>query len=143
MLPHTRKTDCQPVTGSALAVGDGTAKRMTPHLIGYFPKRTLRRATGWKLPPPRLDELCNVACASDEPANWTDLWLHNEMWVYDTELLAWAVATDLTNLKCLTEQASSQPYAGPGSVDQADSAELCGVFQQGFIASKHSRLLRL
>lgn len=91
---------------------------MTAQLIGYFPKCTMRRASGWNLLPAGVEELCNVACASPEPANWTELWLHNEMWAYDTEVLAWAVATDLKNLRRLTGRFFARADLQPGLVDQ-------------------------
>jgi hypothetical protein len=81
---------------------------MSPTLIGYFPKRTRRRADFGKLTPPtQIEEVCNAGCDWAGPENWIDLWLHNDMGVYDTEMLAWAVATDRENLKRLVEGRSS------------------------------------
>lgn len=82
---------------------------MDPVLIGYFPKRTIRRTNGAVWHCPVAEEVCNVACASPEPEGWVDSWLHNGMCVYDTELRAWAAATDTANLERLADQISKQP----------------------------------
>ena len=91
---------------------------MIPVPIGYFSKQTMRRSTSPDLPP-NVDELCNVACASPGPDGWIDLWLHNDMWLYDTELLAWAVATDIGNLRQLRERISARWDGVPGSFQKA------------------------
>lgn len=61
-----------------------------PILIGYFPKRTLKRPDWIKAAG--VDEVCSVStCISAGPAGWINQWLHNEMWVYETPELAWSV----------------------------------------------------
>jgi hypothetical protein len=45
-----------------------TLGTMTPTLIGYFPKYTLRRGPDFAPPQPGIEELANLACASPEPA---------------------------------------------------------------------------
>jgi hypothetical protein len=63
---------------------------VTPILIGYFPKCTLKRPD-W-LKAAGVEEVCSVStCISKEPDGWIDRWLHNEMWVYDSPELAWSV----------------------------------------------------
>ena len=63
---------------------------MTPTLIGYFPKRTLKRPD-W-LKAVSVNEVCSVStCVSDAPARWIEQWQHNQMWVYDSLELAWGV----------------------------------------------------
>src|SRR5579872_1888878 len=62
---------------------------MTPVLIGYFPKRTLKRPA-W-LPCPQDDEICSVSgCISEEPDGWIEHWRHNECWCFDSQELAWS-----------------------------------------------------
>ena len=59
-------------------------------LIGYFPKRTMKRPD-W-LKAAGVDEVCSVSdCLSEGPEDWIDQWRHNEMWVYDTVELARSV----------------------------------------------------
>ena len=68
---------------------------MTPVLIGYFPKRTMKRPE-W-LKATGVEELCSVStCLSDGPNGWVDQWRHNEMWVYDTPELAFSVVPEAT-----------------------------------------------
>lgn len=63
---------------------------MNPILIGYFPKRTLKRPD-W-LHASEVEEVCSVStCISKGPEGWIDHWRHNEMWVYDTPELALSV----------------------------------------------------
>jgi len=93
-------------------------KQMTPVLVGYFPKRSTRGLdfANEKMPTP-IEETCNVACAAPEPENWIDLWMHNEMWLYDSERRAWAVAIDDANLKHLRDQLSANWDGRPGSLE--------------------------
>jgi hypothetical protein len=66
---------------------------MTPILIGYFPKRTKRKPE-W-LEAAGVVEICSVSCCiSEEPEEWIDKWLHNDMWVYDSPELAWSVVPE-------------------------------------------------
>ena len=66
---------------------------MTPILIGYFPKRTVKRPD-W-LKSAGVEEVCSVStCVSVGPDGWIEQWQHNEMWVYDTPELAWSVVPD-------------------------------------------------
>lgn len=66
---------------------------MTPTLIGYFPKRTMKRPD-W-LPCPDVEEICSVSgCMSEEPDDWIGQWRHNECWCFDTEELAWSVVPE-------------------------------------------------
>ncbi|MBI3415804.1 MAG: hypothetical protein HY043_10900 [Verrucomicrobia bacterium] len=63
---------------------------MTPILIGYFPKRTMKRPD-W-LKAAGVEEVCSVSnCVSEDPDGWRDEWRHNEMWVYDTPELALSI----------------------------------------------------
>ena len=63
---------------------------MTPTLIGYFVKQTERRAELVKAL--KVEELCSVSCCiSKAPEGWIQRWLHNELWLYDSEELAWRV----------------------------------------------------
>lgn len=66
---------------------------VTPTLIGYFPKRTLKRPDWLKAAD--VEEVCSVStCISEAPGGWIDHWLHNEMWVYDSPELAWRVVPE-------------------------------------------------
>lgn len=66
---------------------------MTPTLIGYFPKRTLKRPD-W-LKARGLEEVCSVSnCISEGPDGWIDQWRHNDMWAYDSPELAWSVVPE-------------------------------------------------
>lgn len=63
---------------------------MTPVLAGYMPKRTLRGEEWMKGVP--FHELCTVSkCMSTEPEGWIDLWIHNELWHFDTMAIARSV----------------------------------------------------
>ncbi len=67
---------------------------MTPTLIGYFPKLTMKRPD-W-LKSVGVEEVCSVStCVSGAPDGWIDQWRHNEMWVYDTPELAWSVVPEI------------------------------------------------
>jgi hypothetical protein len=94
---------------------------MDSTLIGYFPKRSKRGSQGpWHGKPSKpypFEEICNVACAADEPDDWVDLWMHNGMWVFDTERRGWAVAIDGANLKGLRDKLSAQWDGVPGSIE--------------------------
>lgn len=91
---------------------------MQPTLIGYFPKRN---AT----PPPRsapanVLELGNVGfCDGLAPKGWVDSWLHNEFWLYDTEMLAWGVALQTDNLRRMHDELAKTWDGVRGSVQQA------------------------
>jgi len=66
---------------------------VTPTLIGYFPKRTMKKPD-W-LKSASVEEVCSAStCVSTAPDGWIDQWRHNEMWVYDTTELAWSVVPD-------------------------------------------------
>jgi hypothetical protein len=66
---------------------------MTPILIGYFPKRTLRRPD-W-LKAAGVEEICSVSsCISEDPDGWIDEWRHNDLYVYDSPDLAWSIVRD-------------------------------------------------
>jgi len=66
---------------------------MTPTLIGYFPKRTVRRPE-W-LKAAGVEEVCSVStCISEAPKGWIDEWRHNEMFLYDNPDLAWSVVPE-------------------------------------------------
>jgi hypothetical protein len=81
---------------------------MNPTLIGYFPKRTVKGGSHQAIPD-WVQEVCNVADGSPEPNDWINLWLHNEMWAYNTEILAWAVGIDRANLGRVRKQAEALP----------------------------------
>ena len=91
---------------------------MQPILIGYFPKRIA--------PPPRLvaspqvRELCNVGfCDGLAPKGWRDAWLHNEFWLYDTEMLAWGVALQTENLRRMLDELGKTWDGVRGSAQRA------------------------
>lgn len=66
---------------------------MSPTLIGYFPKRTLRHPDF--LPDTGVVEICSVSnCISKDPDEWINHWRHNEMWTYDNAEAAWSVVPD-------------------------------------------------
>lgn len=72
-----------------------------PILIGYF-SRQVDPAPKPPTAPPHVQEICNAGlCGGTVPEGWRDLWLHNEFWLYDSELLAWAVAIQTENLRRL------------------------------------------
>ncbi len=108
---------------------------MTPILIGYFPKRTMKRPE-W-LKAMSVDEVCSVSeCVSRGPANWIDNWRHNEMWVYDSPELASSVVPeaerneyDLYAYKILPvvfDEGSQQPFAVP----ELEVQPLPGAFER-------------
>ncbi len=52
-------------------------------LAGYFPKVTAVPAD-WSLPA-HLTEICSVSnCVNRAPARWVELWLHNQLWLFDS-----------------------------------------------------------
>ena len=60
---------------------------MAPTFIGYFPKKTAKRPDWLKVSG--VEQICSASnCISEEADGWIDKWLHNELWVYDTEKLA-------------------------------------------------------
>ena len=62
-------------------------------LIGYFPKKVAARPESLRVP--RVEEICSVSeCISPGPKGWVEKWLHNEMWLFDTEALALQVVPD-------------------------------------------------
>jgi hypothetical protein len=65
----------------------------TPALIGYFPKRTVRRPD-W-LRAAGVEEVCSVStCVSRGPGDWIQRWRHNALWVYDSPALAWSIVPE-------------------------------------------------
>jgi hypothetical protein len=63
---------------------------VAPTFIGYFLKRTVKRPD-W-LKNAGVEEICSVSsCISTVPDDGIDQWRHNELWVYDTEEIAWNV----------------------------------------------------
>ncbi|MEO8427798.1 MAG: hypothetical protein ABI651_11875 [Verrucomicrobiota bacterium] len=66
---------------------------VTPILIGYFPKRTVKRPD-W-LKTAGVEEICSVSdCISKGPDGWVNHWRHNDMSVYDTPASAWSVVPE-------------------------------------------------
>lgn len=66
---------------------------LSPILIGYFPKRTVKRPD-W-LQAQGIEEVCSVStCISEAPHGWIDLWRHNEMCVFDSPELAWSIVPE-------------------------------------------------
>lgn len=60
---------------------------MTPILIGYFAKRTLKNPADFKTKG--VEEVCSVStCLSKAPEGWLEHSLHNELGIYDTPELA-------------------------------------------------------
>jgi hypothetical protein len=89
-----------------------------PILIGYFPKRTAMPTE--LATPPHVVQFCNAGfCDGLAPKDWVDLWLHNEFWLYDTEMLAWAVATQTENLRRLWKELAKNWDGIEGSVQAA------------------------
>lgn len=87
-----RSTTAVPAVAELGTLGD-FAHTVTPTLIGYFPKRTMKRPD-W-LKAAGVEEVCSVStCVSDGPDGWIDHWRHNDMWVYDTPELAWSVVPE-------------------------------------------------
>ena len=69
------------------------AHRDSHTLIGYFPKRTMKRPD-W-LKASGVEEVCSVStCVSNAPDGWIDQWRHNEMWAFDTPELALSVVPE-------------------------------------------------
>lgn len=63
---------------------------MGPTLIGYFPKR-VAAAPDW-LEAAGVKEVCSVSeCLSPGPEGWINRWLHNEMFAFDDEQIAWGM----------------------------------------------------
>jgi hypothetical protein len=113
-----------------------------PILIGYFPKRIAmppRPAT-----PPHVAELCNAGrCGGLAPEGWVDLWLHNELWVYDTEARAWAVAVQTENLRRLRVELGKNWDGIPGSVEMGmDDFITRHIPPRGTFANPESAALR-
>jgi len=93
---------------------------MNPIPIGYFPRQPCRHGSGARILPPQFEEMCNLGHAGAwGPPKWINLWLHNELWIYDTEARAWAVAVDNANLHRLLAELSSHWDGIPGSVEAA------------------------
>jgi len=58
-----------------------------PVLVGFFPKRTVKRAD-W-LKNHGVEEICSVSeCESKGPDDWIQMWKHNDLGFYDSETLA-------------------------------------------------------
>lgn len=93
-------------------------REWTPILIGYFPKRTATPPP--PSAPPHVLELCNVGfCDGLRPKGWEDAWLHNQFWVYDTEMLAWGVALQTANLRRMHDELEKTWDGVRGSVQAA------------------------
>ena len=91
---------------------------MQPTLIGYFPKRNATPPP--RSAPPNVLELCNVGfCDGLAPKGWVDSWLHNEFWLYDTEMLAWGIALQTENLRRMHDELAKTWDGVRGSVQQA------------------------
>lgn len=92
---------------------------MTPVLIGYFPRRPWPRADDRRALPPQIEELCNVGhMRQGTPPDWVELWLHNAMWLYSTEALAWGAAVDAENLRRVYTEAAGRWDGVRGSVQR-------------------------
>lgn len=56
---------------------------MDPVLIGYFPKKTVRRPEWVKAD--HVSEICSVSEHNSEgPPDWDDEWIHNKHWVFNS-----------------------------------------------------------
>lgn len=85
-----------------------------PTLIGYFPKRAEIPPTS---APLHVTVLCNVGfCDGLSPKGYVDAWLHNEFWLYDTEMLAWGVALQTDNLRRMHDELARTWDGVQGSV---------------------------
>jgi len=61
--------------------------------IGYFPKRIVPRPDWLKVSS--VFDICSVSeCMSSGPEDWINHWRHNDLWVYDTEEIAWSIVRD-------------------------------------------------
>jgi hypothetical protein len=92
-----------------------------PKLIGYFPRRPRPRAEDFRAAalPTQIEEFCNVGHMRESaPSDWVELWLHNEMWLYSTELHAWGAAVDTGNLQRIYTQESRRWDGVRGSVQR-------------------------
>lgn len=56
------------------------------------------------------------------PPEWVELWLHNAMWLYSTEALAWGAAVDTENLRHIHTEAASRWDGVRGSVQRINRA---------------------
>jgi hypothetical protein len=60
---------------------------MEPTLIGYFPKKTMRRPD-W-LEADHVEEVCSASeCVSEGPKEWVKAWKHNDNWLFDSPEIA-------------------------------------------------------
>ena len=95
---------------------------LEPKLIGYFPRRSRPRSEDFRASalPPQIVEFCNVGHMSEgAPPEWGELWLHNELWLYSTELQAWGAAVDTENLRRIYTEESGRWDGVRGSVQRA------------------------
>lgn len=60
---------------------------MEATLIGYFPKKTMRRPE-W-LEADQVEEVCSASeCMSEGPPDWIKAWKHNDNWLFDSPEIA-------------------------------------------------------
>jgi hypothetical protein len=91
---------------------------LEPILIGYFTKRIAMPPR--PAAPPNVMELCNVGfCDGLAPKGWVDAWLHNQFWVYDTEMLAWGIALQTESLRTMHTELAKTWDGVRGSVQAA------------------------
>jgi hypothetical protein len=90
-----------------------------PILVGYFSRQVVA-APKPPTAPPHVEEVCSAGhCGGCFPEGWLELWLHNVFWLYDTEVLAWAVATQTENLRRLCKELQENWDGIPGSSQAA------------------------
>ncbi len=94
----------------------------TPELIGYFPRRSRLRSKDFRASalPPQIVEFCNVGHMHESaPPDWVELWLHNDIRLYRTELQAWGAAVDAENLGRIYAEECRRWDGVRGSVQRA------------------------
>ena len=106
-----------------------------PILLGYFAMRPWNRTEDVRILPPQVTDMCNVGrmrMSANGPPDWTELWLHNDFWLYSTEARAWAAAVDNSNLHRLRAELSRCWDGTPGSVESGmDQYIACHVLLPG------------
>jgi hypothetical protein len=65
---------------------------MSPILIGYLPKRTIKRPEWLKAD---VEEICSASeCSSSGPDGWVNQWKHNELFLFDSAEIAASIVPD-------------------------------------------------
>jgi hypothetical protein len=85
---------------------------MDPILIGYFPKRRSKFPAGWgQAGVSKVTEIASLAhYTSGGPANWIQQYRHNEMWFFDSEVLARKVIYDAIQIDIEPDPQHDPPW---------------------------------